>query len=85
MVTKGMHLTFYLMARISINMSRQLRVRLMVHLKAHLRLRLKLRVHFRFHMLMHLLVYMSGQDNLMKAELESSLYVALEVAPKIFF
>lgn len=48
-------------------------------------LEVKVELHSNFHMLMHLLAQKCAENKSMNGELETSLYVALEEAPKIFF
>ena len=77
-----MHLTFYLMVHIGMNMSVQLMVLLMAHLKKdtstfEVEIKGAVEVTIELH-LMRLLVQKSAQNYSLKDELDKALYVALK-------
>ena len=87
-----MHLTFYLMVHIGMNMSVQLMVLLMAHLKKDTStfeveikgaVEVTIELHLKMYMVMRLLVQKSAQSYSLKDELDKALYVALKGAPVI--
>ena len=87
-----MHLTFYLMVHIGMNMSVQLMVLLMAHLKKDTStfeveikgaVEVTTELHLKMYMVMRLLVQKSAQNYSLKDELDKALYVALKGAPVI--
>ena len=91
-MTKKMHLTFYLMVHIGMNMSVQLMVLLMAHLKKDTStfeveikgaVEVTIELHLKMYMVMRLLVQKSAQNYSLKDELDKALYVALKGAPVI--
>ena len=82
-----MHLTFYLMVHIGMNMSVQLMVLLMAHLKKDTStfeveikgaVEVTIELHLKMYMVMRLLVQKSAQNYSLKDELDKALYVALK-------